>query len=351
MKLISLVLSLVLFFNQAMASSPSVADYNVEFEKKLFDAVVKWNGASTYGQLIEQLPASKGDKSLLRSLARKYGVERQKPVNLEYIPSKNKLFAHFKKETVPFWILANHPTILVYDRQKILEIKPKASIASFFTEEQKNLKPSPKEKSDIKSNPHSSKGAMLWSLFNPQAKALTAEQATELEAQYKKEAERQTKFVKTLLWVTLFSFVGFIALFWAWGKFAHLLNPAWGVEGAANKREGIAGAKANFPDIEQTLFSAEEPLDYFECEDVEKSSPLKKIRFKGKDHAMTEFNIDGDGDKLKGLLAKKDSFAPKLEKAEYCCQHHPCGAWLAQHLAGEVPGYYDHKNSTETGSR
>lgn len=342
MKIIALILSQVLFLNEGFSRSLSTATFRLEFEKKLLESVEQWNKAKNYNQLIDKMPATKAEKALLKNLVQEEGLSRTKPVPVDFVPREHKFKVHLKSGVESIWVLSMDPTFVAYDGKQVLEFRPKSNISDYFS-----ISKTEKKSSKLKSK------SAFWKLILPEAQAqfLTPEKQIELEARYKKEADRQTKLVKKILLVTLLSFVGFLAVFWAWGKFAHHLNPNWGVEGAAKKREEKDLARENFPDVEKTLFSTDESLEYFSCESEEKSSALRLIRFKGKDESKLEFNFGEGTLNLESLLKANDPHSAKLEKAEYCCQHHPCGVWLAQRLTGEVPAIYESETHKSSGTR
>ncbi len=342
MKIIALILSQILFLNEGFSRLSSLATFRLELEKKIFEGVELWNQAKDYSQIVDNLNATKAEKALLKKLVQEEGLEKTKPVHVDFIAREHKLNVKFKGGPTSIWILAVAPSIVTYDGKQVSEFFPKSKVGDYFSKSKNK-----KKFSKIK------RTSFLWQVTFPEARAqfVTPEQQIEWEAKLKKEADRQSSLVKKILLVTLFSFVGFLGIFWLWGKFAHHLNPTSDVDGAATVQKHRELARENYPDIERTLFSTEEPLDYFECESADKSSALRLVRFKGKDQSKIEFNIGNGSYKLPPPDTAKDTNALKVEKAEYCCQHHPCGGWLSLRLIGEVPDIYESEKGKNSGEQ
>ena len=323
-KLIALILSFIMIINDAMAGV-MVVKARLEIEKNLSKGLKIWNQSKDFEQLVKLLPLSKVDKLYLITKINKEKLNKVKPPSVDFISAEKKLILHQRRSNVSLWILEFVPNIIIYDSQIVQEFQPKLKIQDIFNEStgDKQLK--------LKSIKRKKNVLINWLLPDAQAQFLmdlTTEQKVAIEAQQKAEAARQTKLAKSILLVTLFSFLGFLSIGFLWSKFSGPTPSVAEAESTAKNEADKKIAELHFPEIKHELFDVEEPLISMICEKDDQGSRLKQIIFQGKSGSKSEYDFSGDNNRMQEMMDKQDSLGKKLYNADFCCQHYPCKKWL-----------------------
>jgi hypothetical protein len=326
----------------AVAAPPKPPiEFRLAFENKIQEGMAVWNRVSSYEQLIKELPIMPEEKKQMKSLLKAQGLLKMKPVPAEFIPQQRKFVMHFSKGDESIILLSMAPTVIAFNGESIIEVFPKSSILDIVK---------PKKNKSIKKPV---KGAFLWwTLVVPEAQAqlYTNEQIIAMEQQNQQLAQQQTSLAKNILLAAGLAFGGFLLGAWLWGRYAHHLNPNWGLEAKSREREDWQQFNRNkqqltqqYPELERVLFQDTAKLRFFKCAETpaegkaSRPSPVEKLSFISGDLKEKNFDFMSKPEELNKSIQAKDEYSEKIDKVNFCCMTPPCGQWLAEQLISRPP--------------
>lgn len=363
-KNLSLLLSMVFFFNSAWAqlipkssvpsttrsSSPSPSMLNTSVKSKLSAAKVQsqdetfsisanqrlqleeniknftklWNQSSTLSQAIDQFGVSKEDQSFLHQVLKKEKIEAQKPVPVEYSPPTSKIVFNFAEEKKTLWVLSMSPSLVLYDRAEVLVFHNQSPIRDFFPQYKDQFKTLPLQKKKNKSK-------TSWNLFwIPSAYAQTTtttattpsaptipktfyelqnEQIAKQQEALKKVAKKQKKFTQSLLlFIGLGAGISLFAMTATAGFNA--VKRHWGSDSYSTLQNDIDKLKPIYPEIDNNIFNGGAiEINSFRCDTIlNKNAPVRKVRYKKRlrDDGEEKSKIEVDLDLLDTPSMKED---------------------------------------------
>lgn len=119
----------------ASAEKPSKDTvHRLELEEKINEAVKIWNQSFTFAQWVEQLAIAKEEKTFLHSILKKEKMEKEKPIQVEFIPKNSKFIIHWAEGKRSLSILAMEPIFVLYDGLKVMDFQPHEGLQSLFPE-------------------------------------------------------------------------------------------------------------------------------------------------------------------------------------------------------------------------